>query len=150
MLGLVIDTPHKRVGQNAITTLHGFAPLGLPVGALAVDRAYTDQATEHFARPARALGYHLTLDHKQDQRGLQGSAHGALLIDGNLACPLMPTPLIHATKDLNDKTVRTPPEQLNELIAAREPYWLKLKQSADAQGRNGYDCNVQPRILPPR
>ncbi|WP_143121016.1 hypothetical protein [Streptosporangium canum] len=153
VLGLVIDTPHKRIGQNAITTLHGFAPLGLPVGALAVDRAYTDQATEHFARPARALGYHLVLDYKQDQRGLQGSAHGALLIDGNLACPLMPTPLIHATKGLDDKTVRTPPEQLNELIAAREPYWLKLKQSADAQGRIRLQCPAagpSPSVTCPR
>ncbi|GAA4234274.1 hypothetical protein FHR32_002741 [Streptosporangium album] len=69
-LGLVIDTPHRRIGPAAITTLTGIAPLGLPTGTIAVDRAYTDQKTEHFAQPARALGYKLALDYKVDQRGL--------------------------------------------------------------------------------
>jgi hypothetical protein len=152
-LGLVIDTPHKRIGANAITTLQGFLPLGLPVGILAVDRAYTDQAADHFARPARALGFKLALDYKQDQRGVQGSVHGALLIDGNLACPLMPERLAQATTDLDDQTIRTPPEQLTQLIAAREPYWLKLKQGADAHGRIRLQCpaaGTSPSVTCPR
>ncbi|WP_158578712.1 hypothetical protein [Spongiactinospora rosea] len=50
-LGLVIDTLHKRIDANTITTLQGYAPLGLPTGVLAVDRAYTDQAADHFTWP---------------------------------------------------------------------------------------------------
>ncbi|NRQ38874.1 hypothetical protein HII36_44695 [Nonomuraea sp. NN258] len=152
-LGLVIDTPHKRIGVNAIATLQGFLPLGLPTGILSVDRAYTDQAADHFARPARALGYQLVLDYKQDQRGVQGSVHGALLIDGNLACSLMPERLAQATTDLDDQTIRTPPEQLTQLIAAREPYWLKLKQGADAHGRIRLQCpaaGTSPSVTCPR
>jgi hypothetical protein len=139
-LGLVVDTPHKRIGHAAITTLNGIARLGLPPGALAVDRAYTDQAADHFARPARALGYRLALDYKIDQRGLQGSVHGALLVDGTLTCPLTPAPLIHATTGLGDDAVRTPDRQLAAAIEARQPYFLKLKQSADDDGKVRFQC----------
>ncbi|MEV0150395.1 MULTISPECIES: hypothetical protein [unclassified Nonomuraea] len=81
-LGPVLDTPHKRIGANAITTLKPLAALGLPTGFAVVDRAYTDQQPGHFAQPARQLGYQLALDYKVDQRGVQGSAHGALLTVG--------------------------------------------------------------------
>jgi hypothetical protein len=40
-LGLVLDTPHKRIGANAITTLKPLATLGLPTAFAVVDRAYT-------------------------------------------------------------------------------------------------------------
>ncbi|WP_188196765.1 hypothetical protein [Nonomuraea sp. SYSU D8015] len=52
----------------------------------------------------------------------------------------MPERLARATTGLDDQTVRTPPEQLTQLIAAREPYWLKLKQGPDAQGRIRLQC----------
>ncbi|MFI6176419.1 hypothetical protein ACIA8R_12890 [Nonomuraea sp. NPDC051191] len=66
-LGLVLDTPHKRIGANAITTLKPLPTLGLPAAFAVVDRAYTDQQSAHFAQPARELGYRLALDYKADQ-----------------------------------------------------------------------------------
>jgi hypothetical protein len=39
-LGLVLDTPHKRIGANAITTLKPLATPGLPAAFAVVDRAY--------------------------------------------------------------------------------------------------------------
>jgi hypothetical protein len=107
-VGLVLDTPGTRIGPNALTTLHSLRPLGLPTRLLAADRAYTDQTHEHFAGPARALGYQLVLDYKKDQRGIQGSLHGAPMIDGNLACACTPAPLAHATTGLDDKHIRKP------------------------------------------
>ncbi|MET7459623.1 hypothetical protein [Nonomuraea sp. NPDC005501] len=152
-LGLVLDTPHKRIGANAITTLTPLAGLGLPARFAAVDRAYTDQIAQHFARPARELGYRLVLDYKREIRGVQGSVHGALLVDGALACPLMPDRLAHATTDLDDAFVRNPTEDLAALIAAREPYFLAHKQSADARGAVRLQCpaaGTSPSLSCPR
>ncbi|RBQ13935.1 hypothetical protein DP939_43385 [Spongiactinospora rosea] len=152
-LGLVVDTPHKRIGANAITTLTSLAGLGLPSRFAAVDRAYTDQAADHFARPARALGYQLVLDYKQDQRGIQGSAHGALLIDGTLACPLIPDRLAQATTGLNDAAARSLDDELSALIAARQPYFLHHKQGPNAQQAIRLQCpaaGTSPSITCPR
>ncbi|MEV7928525.1 hypothetical protein [Kitasatospora sp. NPDC088779] len=125
ILGAALDSPGKRVGPNAVHTLQALVPLGLPIGLLAADRAYTDQVTEHFQSHVRRLGYQLALDYKQDQRGIQGSHLGAALVDGTLACPLMPEPLANATTGLDDKTVINPDETLQQRLAAREPYFLK-------------------------
>lgn len=144
-LGLVLDTPGKRVGPNAVHTLSRFAALGLglPAGLLAADRAYTDQLPAHFAVPARHLGYQLVLDYKQEHRGLQGSSSfGALLVDGSLACPAMPYALIRATTNLDDKAVREigDDEPLTQLIAARTPFFLKRKRSPDPRGAIRLQC----------
>ncbi|MEV1001766.1 hypothetical protein [Nonomuraea sp. NPDC050202] len=152
-LALVLDTPHKRIGANAITTLKPLATLGLPAAFAAVDRAYTDQAADHFARPARELGYRLALDYKVDQRGVQGSVHGALLIDGSPACPLMPDRLAQASSGLDDAAIRTPSQELTALIAAREPYLLRLKQSPNADGTVRFQCpaaGTSPSVTCPR
>ncbi|WP_405141997.1 hypothetical protein OG589_32825 [Sphaerisporangium sp. NBC_01403] len=152
-LGLVVDTPGKRIGENAITALTGLTPLGLPAGLLAVDRAYTDQTAQHFAIPARRLGYRLVLDYKQDQRGVQGSLHGAPMVDGNLICPAIPTTLAHATTGLDDKAIRTPSDQLTQQITAREPYYLKNKQGPDPRGAIRLQCpaaGTSPALTCPR
>jgi len=152
-LGLVVDTPGKRIGANAITTLKPLAALGLPTAFAVVDRAYTDQQPAHFAQPARELGYQLALDYKVDQRGVQGSVHGALLIDGSLACPLMPDRLAQATTGLDDTAIRTPSPELTALIAAREPYLLRLKQSPNAEGAIRFQCpaaGTSPSVTCPR
>ncbi|MFI9239547.1 hypothetical protein [Streptomyces sp. NPDC053079] len=139
-LGFVLDTPGKRIGPNAIHALKTLVPLGLPTGVLAADRAYTDQTTDHFARPARHMGYQLVLDYKQVHRGVQGTHLGALLVDGVLTCPAMPTAFAHATTGLDDKAVREMDDQLARLIASRRPFFLKLKQSADAHGTVRLQC----------
>ncbi|RSN08361.1 hypothetical protein DMB42_20160 [Nonomuraea sp. WAC 01424] len=139
-LGLVLDTPHKRIGQTALATLHPLTRLDLPARFAVVDRAYTDQQPDHFARPVRALGYKLALDYKLLNRGVQGSVHGTLLVDGTLACPLMPDRLAHATTGLDDDAIRAPSEELATAIAAREPYFLQLKQSPNASGAVRLQC----------
>ncbi|MCX5211156.1 hypothetical protein OG689_41940 [Kitasatospora sp. NBC_00240] len=139
-LGAVLDTPGKRVGPNAVHALTTLAPLGLPVGLLAADRAYTDQKSEHFQQPARRLGYQLALDYKQDQRGVQGTHLGALLIDGTLACPGIPDALANATTGLEDKAVRDLDQKLEQRLAKREPFFLKRKQGPDQHGTIRLQC----------
>ncbi|MEU8544060.1 hypothetical protein AB0C52_29380 [Streptomyces sp. NPDC048717] len=154
-LGLVLDTPGKRIGPNAVHSLARLTPLGLPTGLLAADRAYTDQIAEHFAQPARTLGYQLVLDYKQQHRGVQGTHQGALLVDGSLACPAMPGTLARATAGLDDRAVRgiDNSSELRELITAREPFFLKLKQAADARGAIRLQCPASgpsPAVSCPR
>ncbi|WP_327425455.1 hypothetical protein OG963_00860 [Streptomyces sp. NBC_01707] len=155
VLGLVLDSPGKRIGPNAIHALTALAPFGFPTGILASDRAYTDQVSTHFAQPARRLGYQLVLDYKRENRGIQGTHEGALLVDGSLACPAMPTALAQATFDLSDKAVRGIDDDtvLREQIAAREPYYLRLKESADERGAIRLQCPASgpsPAVACPR
>jgi hypothetical protein len=153
-LGAVLDTGGKRAGPGAIHTLTVLRGLGLPAGILAADRAYTDQTSEHFQAPARRLGYQLALDYKTGQRGIQGTTpHGALLIDGTLACPLTPTPAATATTGADDTTIRAMDDQLTTQIAAREPFYLKTKQTPDATGMIRLQCPAagpSPSITCPR
>ncbi|MFI7694175.1 hypothetical protein ACIBQ6_34280 [Nonomuraea sp. NPDC049655] len=52
----------------------------------------------------------------------------------------MPDRLAHATSGLDDAAIRAPSEELAALIAAREPYLLRLKQSANANGAVRFQC----------
>ncbi|MCX4964118.1 hypothetical protein OHA98_04660 [Streptomyces sp. NBC_00654] len=154
-LGLVLDTPGKRVGPTAVRSLTQLAPFGFPTGLLAADRACTDQITEHFAQPVRTLGYQMVLGYKQQHRGIQGTHQGAPLVDGSLACPAMPHALAHATTGLDDKAVRDLADgtELSERIAGREPYYLKLKESADERGAIRLQCPASgpsPAVVRPR
>ncbi|MEU4235648.1 hypothetical protein AB0F17_66270 [Nonomuraea sp. NPDC026600] len=83
---------------------------------------------------------------------MQGSAHGALLIDGSLACPLIPDRLAQAT-GLDDAAIRAPSEELTALISAREPYLLRLKQSPNTSGTVRFQCpaaGTSPSVTCPR
>jgi hypothetical protein len=139
-IGLVLDTPTVRTGPNAVTALTQLVELGLPTGTCAADRAYTGCAPENFQTPVRRLGYRLALDYKVENRGQQGSWQGALLIDGSLACPLMPTALAQATQGADDDAVRLLSDELQEAIAQRAPYFLKTKQGPDTRGAVRLHC----------
>ncbi|MHA6762460.1 hypothetical protein [Streptacidiphilus sp. PAMC 29251] len=154
-LGAVLDTGGKRPGPNAVHTLKQLQHLGLPAGVLAADRAYTDQTSEHFQTHARKLGYQLALDYKKEHRGIQGTHHGALLIDGTLACPLTPLRAATATTGLDDKQIREidTDEELKKRIAARDPFHLKHKQGPDQAGTIRLQCPAagpSPSITCPR
>lgn len=65
---------------------------------------------------------------------MSGSWQGAVLIDGSLACPHIPNTLAQATHGMDDKTFRRRLDELKPVVAERLPYFLKLKQNADARG----------------
>ncbi|MER5426842.1 hypothetical protein [Streptosporangium roseum] len=69
------------------------------------------------------------------------------------ACPLMPARLAQATTGLDDTAIRTPSDELTALIAAREPYLLRLKQSANTGGSIRFQCpaaGTSPSVTCPR
>ncbi|MFI7354798.1 hypothetical protein ACIBTP_12705 [Streptomyces avidinii] len=139
-LGLTLDTPTVRTGENAVAVLAQLAELRTPTGTCAADRAYTGCSPEKFQVPTRRLGFRLALDYKAADRGIQGSWQGAVLIDGSLACPQIPNVLAQATHGMDDKTFRQRLDELKPVIAARLPYFLKLKQNADARGSVRLQC----------
>jgi hypothetical protein len=98
----VLGKPSTRVGQRAAEVLENMHSRGLPSSWLAGDRAYTNAKPVDFQLPARALGHELVLDYTKRQLGVQGSHDGALLVDGNWYCPMMPPALINATLDAKD------------------------------------------------
>ncbi|WP_139151336.1 hypothetical protein [Streptomyces sp. WMMB 322] len=139
-LGLALDTPTVRTGQNAIAALTQLGDLGLPTGTCAADRAYTGCSPGNFQVPARQLGYRLALDYKANERGVQGSWEGALLVDGCLACPHMPTALAQVTRGAKDGTVRNPPQEMKAALEERAPFYFKTKESPDARGTIRLQC----------
>ncbi|MGW6459130.1 hypothetical protein ACWF94_24945 [Streptomyces sp. NPDC055078] len=139
-LGLTLDTPTVRTGENAVTVLKHLAELRLPTGTCAADRAYTGCSPGNFQIPVRRLGYRLALDYKAADRGIQGSWQGAVLIDGSLACPHVPNALAQATHGMDDKAFRRRLDELKPVVAERLPYFLKLKQNADARGTVRLQC----------
>ncbi|MCK2213308.1 hypothetical protein MF672_005790 [Actinomadura sp. ATCC 31491] len=65
----------------------------------------------------------------------------------------MPARLAQATTGLDDTAIRTPSQELIALIAAREPYLLRLKQSANADGSVRFQCpaaGTSPSLSCPR
>ncbi|MFI9617252.1 hypothetical protein ACIHCM_37365 [Streptomyces sp. NPDC052023] len=134
-LGLTLDTPTVRTGENAVAVLEQLAELRLPTGTCAADRAYTGCSPENFQVPARRLGYRLALDYKAVDRGIQGGRQGAVLIDGSLACPHIPNSLAQATAGMDDKTFRRRLDELKPVVAERLPYFLKLTERRRPRNR---------------
>lgn len=121
----------------------GHAPDPHPTGWLAVDRAYSNTDAENFALPVRALGYRPVFDYRKDQRGLQGSHLGMLLVEGRWYSPAMPQALINATKDLKVDKGQVP--KINEAlyrvrIKAREAYEIRLGKPDPVTGDVRSSC----------
>lgn len=73
--------------------------------------------------PARALGYQLCGDYRDDQLGLQGSHNGSNLVEGNWYCPSMPEPLVEATKQFRSKQIDE--ETYRQRISQRTQYLFR-------------------------
>lgn len=139
VLGMApLHKPNKDIGKNAITALASVRDSGHPAGLLTVDRAYTHARPETFQLPARALGYELVLDYRDDQLGVQASHAGALLVEGGWYCPGIPPELINATRhyrkgDIDEGTY-------HQRIEARRALRLRPKATPDAEGHVRMMC----------
>lgn len=80
--GFTLDKPSRAPGPNAIRVLADVRRRGHPAGFLAGDRAYNNTSPDDFQLPARALGYRLVFDYRQDQLGIQAGTAGAQLVEG--------------------------------------------------------------------
>ena len=70
----VLHKPGHSVGRNGARALASVRDPGHPAGYLAADRAYSSAKAEDFQLPARALGYRLVFDYKNDQLGVKASS----------------------------------------------------------------------------
>ncbi|MCK5927959.1 MAG: hypothetical protein KAG80_07170 [Nocardioides sp.] len=92
---------------------------------LAGDGLYANATAEYFHIPARNLGWKLVLPILDDHTGIQGSADGLVIVEGEWYCPSIPPILINATKNYRagtiDRTVYL------QRIAARDTYRARNK-----------------------
>ncbi|QLE75260.1 hypothetical protein FGW37_29960 [Streptomyces rectiverticillatus] len=136
--GFTLDRPGHAPGPNAIRVLADVRRRGHPAGFLAGDRAYNNTAPDDFQLPARALGYRLVFDYRQDQLGLQAGTAGAQLIEGTWYCPALPKALVTATSDLHSEAIDQ--ETWIRRIAARLPFQLVPKQHPEHEGHQRMSC----------
>jgi hypothetical protein len=66
----------------------------IPIGDLLADSGYAYRIPETWALPIRALGAELTVDLHPNDRGPNGTHHGAICANGRLYCPATPRPLL--------------------------------------------------------
>jgi len=139
VLGMSLDTPAARVGENAVIAAQSIIERGHPAGICAADRAYfPNSIAEKYQLPMRALGYQLIGDYRDDQLGIQAQLNGALLIEGSWYCPSTPQPLIDATKDLRQKRISEATYEAR--IEQRARYIFRPKSAPSPDGNITYHC----------
>ncbi|MEJ7634709.1 hypothetical protein [Aeromicrobium sp.] len=139
VLGISFDKPAGRVAENAMTTIGSIIERGHPAGFFVADRAYLfNSIPSKLQLPARALGYQLCGDYRDDQLGLQGSHNGANLVEGNWYSPSMPEPLIEATRQFRAKQIDE--TTYRQRISQRTQYLFRNKQAPSDNGANVMFC----------
>lgn len=139
VLGMSLDTPACRVGENAVIAATSIIERGHPAGICAGDRAYFPNSdAEKFQLPMRSLGYELIGDYRKDQLGLLTQYAGAILVEGNWFSPSMPEPLINATKDLRSGAISQ--EVYQQRIQQRGRYAFRPKHAPTPDGNIVYIC----------
>jgi hypothetical protein len=73
---------------------HAAARGRLQLGDVIGDSGYAHRVPEHFALPLRAARAKLVIDLHPQDRGPQGTHHGAVACNGNLYCPATPKALL--------------------------------------------------------
>jgi hypothetical protein len=142
-IGMALTRPGQDPGGTGARVLASAAARGHKAGWLGYDRAYTQALPGRFHLPARALGYRLVMDYRDDQLGIQANTGGAILGEGTwycpaLPCPALPEPLITATAGLRDHLITR--ELYDQQITARTCYQLKRKDGPDADGYQRLTC----------
>jgi hypothetical protein len=140
VLGMVLHTPEKDMGQHAyyvsavlaqITHLRGFA---------AADRAYTKLHPKNFHRPMRELGFMPVLDFAKTQVSPEGLHQGAIAKVGRLFCPRTPRPLLDLYEQIRAAKNERERLPLREHLQQIEPYALVRKATRDERGNERYSC----------
>jgi hypothetical protein len=137
-IGLAMARPGEDPGGTGARVLASVAARRHKTGWLGYDRAYTAAFPKRFHLPARPLGYRPVMDYRADQLGIQANSQGAILVEGNWYCPVIPEPLSTATADLRAKEISR--DTYTTQIAARVPYQLKHKDGPDADGYQRLAC----------
>jgi len=127
-----LHIPGADPGGNALAALASIRARGYKAGLAAGDRAYTQSLPEKYALPAKALGYGLVLDYKDDQLGIMGEWGGALLIEGAFYCPSIPPMLAMATMDYREKIIDE--DEWQTKLKRRDAYRLRPNEIPGLDG----------------
>ncbi len=149
-IGLALTRPGEDPGGTGARVLASAAARGHKTGWPGYDRACTQALPQRFHLPARALGYQLVMDYRDDQPGIQANSQGALLVEGSWYCPALPGPLVNATAGLRDHLITR--ELYDQQIAARAYYQPKRKDGPDTDGYERLSCPAlggHPRLICP-
>jgi hypothetical protein len=136
--GYTLERPGHRPGGAAVDVLRQAVDSGWPTGLLAADRAYNNSDPDTFQLRARALGFDLLFDYRDDQLGIQAEHAGAIQIEGRWHCPDMPAALIDATRDVRDHSIDG--ETWQQRLTARHAYELRPKANPDREGHQRMLC----------
>ena len=115
------------------------ARAGVPLGDVLADSGYAHRTAEGWAIPLRAAGAALIQDLHPDDRGPQGTHHGAIIANGTLYCPATPRPLLELGPLARDAT----PDQTtahDQQTAETARYKLGKITSDDADGYHRVMC----------
>ena len=111
----------------------------LGLGDVLCDSGYAHRVPEHFALPLRAAGAKLVMDLHPQDRGPQGTHHGAICHNGNLYCPGTPTKLFELSplaRGANAEEVSAHDGRATELAR----YKLGRTSADDADGYHRVGC----------
>lgn len=145
-----LHKPGVTASQQAIVALTNLRKRGYPAGYLAGDRLYNYALPENFQLPARALGYKLLFDYRDDQLGIKDSWAGAVQVEGRWHCPAIPDPLVDATLDVRTQRIDDP--VYRQRIKARRDFELRAKEDLDHEGHQRLMCPAagpNPRVKCP-
>jgi hypothetical protein len=139
VLAMTFDRPAQNPGGNATMLLKTLHDRGYPAGILASDRAYVPGCKpENLQLPARAYGFRIACDYRDDQLGIQAEYGGAILVEGTWYCPSMPQPLINASIDRRADTITEKVYQAR--IQQRARYAFRRKQAPRPEGNTVFMC----------
>ena len=86
ILGISLGPPGEDPGGSGVALLASVRRRGWRAGYLGADRGYSQCLAEHFHLPARALGYSVVMDYKENDLGIQANSQGAVMVDGAFFC----------------------------------------------------------------
>ena len=146
-VGMKLSTPIvDNVADDTVAMLASIVDRGYPAGRVTGDKDYfAKQKPENLALPVRALGYSPVTDYRvaDDDRhsslGVQGHVGGALIVEGRMYCPAMPTGLVNATKDRNAGKI-SDDIYLRRVEEQRPLYEVQRKEKPDEHGAYPVQC----------
>lgn len=136
-LAMYLDAPGVDAAGAARRVMADLATHVHQPNYLAGDGLYANATAETFHLPARSLGWKLVLPILDDHTGVQGSADGLVLVEGEWYCPSIPSILIDATRDFRAGSINR--KEYLKRIAARETYRARNK-GINASGTQRWGC----------
>ena len=146
---IIIETLEVTGRQRALRSLTNvFARPELPRGRFLGDRLYLPgQKAENLQVPLRKAGYYLIGDYKKNELGLQTElASGAVVVDGQLYCPVMKARqrLVNATADFQNG--RIDEDGYYALLDERKKLQLApLSKPVKGDGKQRFQCPARSK-----